>query len=681
MFRFLCAVPVAAVLVVMLTPRADASTQITAWGAEISLSASATSPFENHAPAPVAPFDSVHVWLVCAQADHPIPEGLIRLHWNAIGFLGRLISSNPGDHVLGWTNGPGVANVGATEDEFFIGIGGCGDLPRYLGFFTVVTPVPGGARYTLGPMDTFLPGEMGWEPCEVGGFENPGGHQVNDFAVRALSTDGSTVTVDNAHFGCSPWIVPHAWPDLAHWNRVDFSSGPAGFAPDDDVHALHRLGPDLLLVGGAFTGVRDGAGSLVPSQHVALWTGSGWTPYGTDLSGPSASVRAFAEFDGAPFAGGTFTSPAGFVTKLDGGGWIALGDTLDGPVQALHADADRLYAGGSFAASDGLGPALSDGVAAWDGFAWSSVGSGFVHSSADATVHALAEFQGRLVAGGSFDSVSGGPAAHSLAVFDGVDWVPLVDELDGEGILRAGGPGVVHAVVEYQGNLLVGGDFDHAGHAQTQGLALWDGYNWAPFFPGPDSRLDVIHAFTLFEPTAGKPELVFLGEFDGLGYSPSFRRAGRWNGRVLSTFGSGLSGGDGSADRGLAADGDNLYFGGGFTTVGGGIPSHGLAMWSQFLGVVGAPDVRPDDRAPTVTARPHPATGTAWISFETRRPADVRVRAYDVAGRLVEELHRGALPAGAHFLPWAAPSAPGPFFVRVQVDGDAAGTTKVIFLR
>jgi hypothetical protein len=67
----------------------------------MSLSASSDSPFENYASAPTVGVDSVHVWLVCAQVDRSPFPGYSLTYWNAIGFLGRLISSNPDDVVAG----------------------------------------------------------------------------------------------------------------------------------------------------------------------------------------------------------------------------------------------------------------------------------------------------------------------------------------------------------------------------------------------------------------------------------------------------------------------------------------------------------------------------------------------------------------------------------------------------
>jgi hypothetical protein len=82
--------------------------------------------------------------------------------------------------------------------------------------------------------------------------------------------------------------------------------------------------------------------------------------------------------------------------------------------------------------------------------------------------------------------------------------------------------------------------------------------------------------------------------------------------------------------------------------------------------------------APSATVgRPYPSPtrGAATIELSLPQASDVRVDVYNVQGRLVRALHRGALPAGQHQLTWdgrlssGAPAAAGAYWVRTSVGG------------
>jgi hypothetical protein len=61
--------------------------------------------------------------------------------------------------------------------------------------------------------------------------------------------------------------------------------------------------------------------------------------------------------------------------------------------------------------------------------------------------------------------------------------------------------------------------------------------------------------------------------------------------------------------------------------------------------------------------------------------ADAEVGLFDVAGRKVATLHRGALEAGFHRLPWNdAGARPGIYFAQARIDG-AVLRTRVVVLR
>ena len=86
-------------------------------------------------------------------------------------------------------------------------------------------------------------------------------------------------------------------------------------------------------------------------------------------------------------------------------------------------------------------------------------------------MHTLATYNGDLFAGGYFTS----PEAY-IARWDGVNWNSV-----GGGV-----SGSVSNLVEFNGELIVGGGFVSAGGDNSiRRLARWNGSNWAAFAPPP----------------------------------------------------------------------------------------------------------------------------------------------------------------------------------------------------
>ena len=63
-------------------------------------------------------------------------------------------------------------------------------------------------------------------------------------------------------------------------------------------------------------------------------------------------------------------------------------------------------------------------VAAWDGTAWSPLGSGM-----DSTIYALTVYDTKLIAGGGFIT-AGGTSANHVAAWDGTAWSALGSGMD-----------------------------------------------------------------------------------------------------------------------------------------------------------------------------------------------------------------------------------------------------------
>ncbi len=135
-------------------------------------------------------------------------------------------------------------------------------------------------------------------------------------------------------------------------------------------------------------------------------------------------------------------------------------------VNALVVYNGDLIAAGGFATA-GKDPVNS--IARWDGMRWKPLGGGM-----DAPIWCLAMYKGELIAGGEFRN-AGGVAANCIARWDGSKWKPL-----GYGIRGGSKSEWVHvtAMIEYNGDLIVGGRFTHAGNASIQSMARWNGKDW-----------------------------------------------------------------------------------------------------------------------------------------------------------------------------------------------------------
>jgi predicted outer membrane repeat protein len=84
--------------------------------------------------------------------------------------------------------------------------------------------------------------------------------------------------------------------------------------------------------------------------------------------------------------------------------------------------------------------------------------------------------------------------------------------------------------------------------------------------------------------------------------------------------------------------------------------------------------------------RPNPAHGAARIAFEIPARQDVRLRVFDVSGRVVATLVAGALDAGAHTLTWDGRDtaghrvSPGVYFYRLEA-GARQISRKLVIVR
>lgn len=378
----------------------------------------------------------------------------------------------------------------------------------------------------------------------------------------------------------------------ARWNGTKWS--PVGQSLGGMVRALGTFGPagsKSLYAGGefVFAGARE-------ANHVARWTGDLWQPLGTGTDGP---VFAVAEFGGgggnALYVGGDFVK-AGDVTangiaKWDGAQWSALADGLIyeiSPRQKAIGDAyallvfndgsgDALYVGGFF---NKAGTVTANGVARWNGTAWSALGTGL-----NGQIYALAVFSDAsgpaLYAGGSLDLA--GPTGQrfsGVAKWTGSQWLPVGSEgpvnlnsaVYALAVHDDGTGPALYAAGLFSG--LLGDLFAQAG------VAKWNGANWVPVGRGVGGSL---FALASFDDGLGS-SLYLGGVFPGFG-PERLGNVARWDGNEWRPLDGGLQSGGDVAVRSLLVFNDGsgpaLFLGGGFrqTATSPRIFSQSVAKW------------------------------------------------------------------------------------------------------
>ncbi|MBK8954371.1 MAG: T9SS type A sorting domain-containing protein [Saprospiraceae bacterium] len=275
-----------------------------------------------------------------------------------------------------------------------------------------------------------------------------------------------------------------------------------------------------LIVAGQFTMAGN-----VPVNNIAAWDGTNWTPLAQGVSG---IVSVLEVHNGLLFVGGQFNTAGNLnnvnnLASWNGISWSHLdnGVTATGGayVTALKSTPNGLLIGGNFNTA-GLNSNLNcQNITSWNGNAFvNNYNNGF-----NGPVYTISEFNGQLIAGGSFTF------PHlNIAAWNGSTWNNLSGGINlSQQIISRG----VFSQFVYNNNLLVGGQFINTSNVNTtQNIAVWNGFNWFAI-PGGDIP-DTISRVNDFLPFNGK--LYVGGEFNMVA-NQSILGVAEWNGVNWST--------------------------------------------------------------------------------------------------------------------------------------------------
>jgi hypothetical protein len=316
--------------------------------------------------------------------------------------------------------------------------------------------------------------------------------------------------------------------DGQNWSHL---AGGVSGGSDTQVYALavhdDGTGP-ALYAAGDFTQ----AGGTT-ANHLAKWDGAAWSAVGSGLDQPALAVASVDLGAGPRLAvGGGFTSaggvPANLVALWDGNTWSALGAGLSGAnaqVRDLVGFDDgtgpALYVTGVFANADGV-PA--NGIARWDGTAWSGFGSGLSGGIAPTSIGwDLEVYDGgsdpSLVLAGNFEAINGAPAPHVAYLSNGT-WQPLGGGADAPLLTLATGD------IGRGATLFAGGGFTSISGVSAQGLAQWDGSGWGALGAQINGIVQTLAAVAY----QGHNVLLAGGSFTIAGWDSSAYEAALWDG-------------------------------------------------------------------------------------------------------------------------------------------------------
>ncbi len=155
------------------------------------------------------------------------------------------------------------------------------------------------------------------------------------------------------------------------------------------------------------------------------------------------------------------------IVRFDGTQFYPIGNPqFVNLIRTIAIYKNELYIGGFFFAPH------DKGIMKWDGSQWIDVGGGFEGGNPPDVLD-LKVYRNRLYAGGAYYGTDN-KHVPSLAAWDGTKWSPI-----GDGIYYTWHPwGIVGKMLEKDGKLYIGGNFDRAGDVNAFNMAIWNDTNW-----------------------------------------------------------------------------------------------------------------------------------------------------------------------------------------------------------
>lgn len=361
----------------------------------------------------------------------------------------------------------------------------------------------------------------------------------------------------------------------------------------------------------------DGDLALATNDSFGERDGEIWIDDGTGLRSIGAfsgQVRSLAWFEGRLWVAGLFlldgAVPAEGLATWDGTAWSTPpGGALAGAAFELLVSDDTLYVGGSFTDVGGI-PAAN--VASYDGAAWTAL-----DFSDSLTVYALARTDaGDLYAGGAYGDFA---VASGVAKWTGTAWQTV-----GGGLGQYQTRGVVTDLVAHGEVVDATGCFNTAGGLQgapgavaSQSVARWTGETWASLDEGTAGTIA-----PWFQPmVCGDEGLTAIWDVPSqrLAYDGERLFAGGFFAGIDGVLSQALAVHDGSAWSAQGTSG--LGIGGSIDLIASGGESCDVYGLGQFTHAAGQP----------ADGRVVHWNGTGWTVLTDPLPSDAYCPALDVS--------------------------------------------------
>lgn len=301
----------------------------------------------------------------------------------------------------------------------------------------------------------------------------PGNAMFGGHRIEAMAVHGGSLYVGGA-FESATGPYGSISRNIARWDGSSWSTVGNGF--DNVVYALGLYNGNLY-AGGDFE-----HSGITTCPKIARWDGTQWNSLNTIFAN-GGRVAAIEEYDGDLYiAGGFWAWNTWSIARWDGATWSTLGGGgIEIGLYDIHEYNGVLAVGGNnyFEASG----TPVNGMASWDGASWTSLES--YGGTPEQTVISLATYQYDIYAGGDFATM-GGAAIKGIARYDGVGWNAVGSGVDSTGVIVdtliiglldtsfIEAPHRVNAMLEYQGDLYVGGEFNMIGGVTAHDIAKWN---------------------------------------------------------------------------------------------------------------------------------------------------------------------------------------------------------------
>lgn len=375
---------------------------------------------------------------------------------------------------------------------------------------------------------------------------------------------------------------PIVEPRLTYWNGRNWIPKDPGF--NGDITRIILDQDNNLYVAGLFTEIGD-----IEANHIAMYDGENWHALGNGLSRsgfPNPVINALAiDDEGRLYVGGIFTQAGGKSTsniaRWDGDDWFIPGsnglNNNNMEVNDMTVDNGILYLATRNAD-------INNGLVRYD-----------IEEDEwlDPIILSLASFSeirgvavasdGKIYLGGNFSTISG-LSANRIAYYD-----PETSEFFAMGQGASGN--VNYVVIDSQDQVYVAGNFTAVDDMEARHVARWDGQQWHDMNVGIQGRRSIGNP----NPTTANPNQLVIGPDDGLYVTGQFNIAGddlafriaRWHDDQWHNFGNGISGSAihndtayGHARAMMTLSSGNIIIGTSSPTVGG-VHTFNHAVWDK----------------------------------------------------------------------------------------------------